>query len=215
MIVLNNSTQQIAFTGFTQQSKDWIFTYLSDLTNPVFLYHMRIIYPNNTIASTYSEYNYGGLDSQSEGEEWRFQKDILWYNSANESFTDKYILLNLSLGQDNFGPTFSPSVNMEDGQYTFQLRMIPIGEGVIEQLTGITSSTTDFPNGPTMSFSNLAPYGWTQSWSDKREIVDNSYLLQVGRLLVINDPILTKEVKPLGYDNGVYVRKDDDDDVYL
>jgi hypothetical protein len=214
MIVLNNTTQKIAFTGFTQQSKDWIYTYFSDLANPVFLFQMRIIYPN-TIGSTYSVYNYGGLDSQSEGEEWMYQKDVLWFNSANESLIDKYILLPLSLGTEVLGPTFSPVVNMEDGQYTYQLRMIPIGENVIEELTGITSSTIEFPNGPTMSYSNLAPIGWTQSWTDNREIVGNSYLLEVGRLLVINDPILTKEVKPTGYDNGVYVRKDDDNDVYL
>lgn len=215
MILLNTSTNNVAFTGFTQKAKDWIYNELSDLDNPVFLYQMRIIYPT-TVGSTNSVYNYGGLDSLSEGEEWIYQKDILWFNSMNASSTDKYILLPLGLSQsDILGPTYSPKVKIEDGQYTYQLRMIPVGEGVIEQLTGIVGPTTEFPNGPTMSYSNQSPWGWTQSWSDKREIVTNSYLLEVGRLLVVSDPILTREEKPLGYDNGVWDRKDDDEDVYL
>ena len=227
MIVLTNSTTQIAFSGFTQEAKNFIKDELSSLDEPVFLFQMRITYPLMASNATSSIYNYGGVDPISEYEEWNNQKDLFWFNVVNTSTTDKYILLPLSLTYSTpgftcsdadyiKGPTYSPSVQLEDGQYTFQLRMVPIGQGVIPELTGINGPVTPYPwpNG-TYSYSNIPVSGWTQSHLNQREIVRPAYVLQVGRLLVTTDPITTRVDLPLGYDNGLYNRKDDDDDVYL
>jgi len=212
---LNTQTNQIIFSGFIQESKDFIKNELCSYDQPVFLYQMRAFYPR-TAGGSASELNYGGYENDSQYEDWNLQKDVLWFNCMNSSTMDKYIILPLSLTQstDVLGPTFSPALNIEDGQYTYHLRMIPIYEGIIPELTGITGPTTLFPNG-TASYSNMSVTGWTQSHYDMREIIRPSYLLEVGRMLVINDPILTKVEAPLGYDKGVWNRKDDDSDVYL
>lgn len=217
MIVLTNSTTQIAFSGFTQEAKNFIKDELCSYDNPVFLYQLRVLYPKSASSATSSNYNWGGVDSVSEWEDWNTQKDIMWFNCMNSSTTDKYILLPLGLTSSDpdyvKGPTYSPKIQLEDGQYTYSLRMIPIGEGVLPELLG-TLPIDLFPNG-TQSYSNIPVSGWTQSHLDTREIVRPSYLLEAGRLTVISDPILTRVDAPLGFDKGEWTRKDSDDDVYL
>ena len=224
MILLTNSTIQIAFSGFTQEAKNFIKDELCSYPSPVFLYQLRVLYPESASSATSSNYNLGGVDSVSEFEDWNTQKDIMWFNCMNSSTSDKYILLPLSLtysfpgftASDTEyvkGPTYSPAIQLEDGQYTYHLRMIPIGAGVLPELLG-TLPIDLFPNG-TQSYSNIPVSGWTQSHLGTREIVRPSYLLEAGRLTVITDPILTRIDAPLGFDKGEWNRKDSDDDVYL
>ena len=217
MIVLTNSTTQIAFSGFTQEAKNFIKDELCSLDSPVFLYQLRVLFPESASSATSSEYNWGGVDSVSQYEDWNTQKDIMWFNCMNSSTSDKYILLPLGLTSSDpdyvKGPTYSPKIELKDGQYTYYLRMVPIGEGVLPELLG-TLPIDLFPNG-TQSYSNIPAFGWTQSHLDTREILRPSYLLEAGRLTVVNDPILTRIDGPLGYDKGEWTRKDSDGDVYL
>jgi hypothetical protein len=224
MIILDKDTTSFVFGGFTNESKTFISTELCSLAAPIFLYEMTIYFPESSLGTSYGTEQVSGLYG---GEEFPHIQKILWYNTANISTNDVTIELPISTTYaPTVGPAILPGLQLPLGQYKYELRMIGICDDTLDPIYGLPSPFYSDLASPDVWNSNQFGPNSVQGGTFSRFILDPSYLLEVGRLTSVANPINTKVVEEyvmgdpsvgatysMPIDRGLW--NGDDDDVYL